>query len=380
MRGTRRPGAVGGAMAVATKETRELLRDPITLGVAFLVPLILLFIFGYALRLDVREVPVSAVDLDGTPASREFVDRIDRSEEFRVVHRASDGDAAAAALDRGRARVAVVVPAGFGRDLAGGRRVRVQSLVDGSFSATAQVVVGYLDALASSFRPPVVGPGPRDPEATPVRVETRVWYNPELESVISVVPGLFAVILMAFPPLLTALAIVREKERGSIRSVALSPLPPWAFVTGKLVPYAAIAFASMAMVVALGAGLFGVPFRGGPTFLLLVSGLYVVATLGIGLFVSSITRTQVVALLLVLVLTVMPSFLFSGFLYPIHAMPEPLQWYTRLYPGRYFVAISRGVFLKGVGLEALGGQVAALGLYAAAMFGFATLRFGRWSA
>jgi ABC-2 type transport system permease protein len=359
--------------AVALKEARELRRDPITLGVALLLPLVLLFIFGYAFDLDVREVRVAACDLDGTPESRDYVRALDQTAEFQVVSRARDTRGLAGRLDRGEVRVGLVVPSGFARDLRRGDSASVQFLVDGSFSATAQVVAGYLDAVNASFGHGA--PGARSPTAhPPVRTETRILYNPSLRSATSIVPGLFGVILMAFPPLLTALAVVREKEEGSIRQVLLSPLPPWAFIVGKLVPYAVLAVADMLLILIAGMRVFGIPLRGSAAFLALCSVVYLLATLGIGLFVSSLAKTQVVALLLVLVITVMPSFMFSGFLYPIFAMPKALQYYTYLFPGRHFVGLARGIFLKGVGLEVLYPQLALLGLYAAVMVAIASAR------
>jgi len=360
-------------ITVAAKEVRELARDPITVGVALIAPVVLLFVFGYAINLDVHEAPVVAADLDRTRESRQYLEQLGRTTEFDVVSETTDATAAPSALDAGRARAAIIVPSGFGDRLRSGRPASVQMLVDGSFSATAQVMAGYLDAFNAAFA--VGWRAARDPsDRTRPAVDTRIWYNPALTSLASIIPGLFGVILMAFPPLLTALAIVREKERGSIRQIQISPLPAWAFVVGKLVPYAVLAFVDLAIILAAGRFWFGIPLRGSAGFLAFASALYVGATLGIGLFVSSITRSQVVALLLVLVLTVMPSFLFSGFIFPIFTMPQVLQYYTLLYPGRYFVEIARGIFLKGVGLEVLITPIVLLAAYAAAMIAIATLR------
>jgi ABC-2 type transport system permease protein len=344
----------------------------VTLGVALLLPVVLLFIFGYALRLDVEEAPLAVVDLDGTPASRELAARFDRARELQVVARLAEAGGLAPLLAEGRVRVALVIPAGFGRDLARGTPVEVQVLVDGSFAATARLIAAYAEGIAASFD--VAGGVGAGAHPLPVRVEPRVWYNPNLESSVSVVPGLFGVILMAFPPLLTALAVVREKERGTMKQILVSPLPPWVFVVGKLAPYAVLAFADLVLVLGAGVLVFDIPLLGSPALLLGASVLYVVATLGIGLFVSTVCRTQVAALLLVLVLTVMPSFMFSGFLYPIFTMPRPLQAYTQIFSGRYFVELSRGIFLKGVGAEVLWPQVASLALYAAVMVAMAVWR------
>lgn len=358
--------------AVTSKEIRELARDPVTLGVAILLPLTLLFIFGYALRLDVKEAAMVVVDLDRTPASRQLAALFDRTEEFRVLAPTSDLRRVEELLGRGETRLALIIAEGFARDLERGRPVQVQILVDGSFSATARVIAGYADELTAAFsRARLAALRPTAPSLT---VATRVWYNPSLDSVTSVVPGLFGVILMSFPPLLTALAVVREKERGTLRQILISPLPSWAFVLGKLVPYAVLAFVDLLLVLGAGMLLFGIPLRGNGPLLIFASVLYVLASLGIGLFVSTLARTQVVALLLVLVLTLMPAFMFSGFLYPIFTMPALLQGYTYLFPGRYFVALSRGIFLKGADFDVLRGNLALLALYAGLMVAVASWR------
>jgi ABC-2 type transport system permease protein len=217
--------------------------------------------------------------------------------------------------------------------------------------------------------------GFRQPAARQIlRLETRVWYNPSLKSANYVVPGLYAVILLAFPPLLTALGIVREKETGTIQGIFASPQTAAEFITGKLIPYSLIASLQMLMVVAVGYGWFGVPFEGSLPFLLAAGLIYVLCTVGIGLLVSTVTRTQLAAMLLALIVTLMPSFLFSGLLFPIFTMPALLQLYTAAFPGRYFVDISRGVALKGAGVEILAFEVALLAAYTALVFALAVWR------
>jgi ABC-2 type transport system permease protein len=369
-------------LPVARKEFREMRRDPITLWIAAFLPVVMLFLFGYAVSLDVEDVPVAVLDRDRSAASARLVEALENSGDFSVRHRAADEREVRRLLDAGRARLVVVIPAGFAEDLTSGRRARVQTLVDATYSATAAVVRDGVEALLVDFarRQAASQAGPGGGAAHPaggIRVRPRVRYNPSLESATFVIPGLFAVILLAFPPLLTVLGVVREKESGSIQQVYVSPLRPWEFLAGKALPYAAIAFGELATVVALGVWWFDVPFRGSPLLLLAASILYVLCTVGIGLFVSTLTRSQVVGMLLALVITLMPAFLFSGFMFPISAMPEPVQWYTRLFPGRYFTEISRGLFLKGSGPAALATPLLLLAAYTAAVFGAATLRLGR---
>jgi len=211
--------------------------------------------------------------------------------------------------------------------------------------------------------------------APPVRVEVRVWYNPSLRSVTYVVPGLFGVILMAFPPLLTALAITREKEMGSIQQIFASPLTPAEFLAGKLVPYGLIAFLQIIMVIAVGFLWFEVPMRGSLGLLFAAGLVYVFCTVRIGLLVSTIARTQLAAMLLALIITLMPSFLFSGFLFPIFTMPYLLQLYTRAFPAQYFVDLSRGIVLKGAALPELWPSMVLLLAYTIAVFALAAWRF-----
>lgn len=352
--------------AVLAKETHEILRDPITVGVSVLMPLVMLFLFGYAISLDVRHAALGVWDEDRTPASRALVDRFTGNEYFRLTRNLVSAGGVEQALQRSEVDLALVIPADFSEDLARGTRAPVQVLVDGTYAATALLVSGYAQAVIAGFA--------EAPDGGVLRLETRVWYNPSLKSANYVVPGLYAVILLAFPPLLTALGIVREKETGTIQGIFASPLTSAEFIVGKLIPYSVIAFLQMVMVIAVGYAWFGVPFEGSLPFLLAAGLLYVLCTVGVGLLVSTVTRTQLVAMLLALIVTLMPSFLFSGLLFPIFTMPALLQAYTTLFPGRYFVDISRGVALKGAGLEVLSVEVALLVVYTAVVFLFAVLR------
>ncbi|MGQ9424346.1 ABC transporter permease [Gilvimarinus sp. F26214L] len=353
-------------IAVITKETREILRDPITVAVALLMPLVMLFLFGYAISLDVDDVALGVLDRDGSVASRGLVERFVASGYFQVEQRFTSDAAMEEALQNGRIKLALIMPPDFGERLARGSGAPVQVLVDGSYSATANLVASYADAIISSYG-----------QNTPPRIEvqTRVWYNPSMKSVNYIVPGLFGVILMAFPPLLTALAITREKQSGSIQQIFASPLRPSEFIAGKLIPYAFIAFLQITMVVAVGFLWFEVPLRGSLGLLLGVGLIYVFCTVSIGLLVSTVTSSQVVAMLLALIVTMMPSFLFSGFLFPIFTMPYALQLYTRIFPAQYFVDFSRGVVLQGSGLPELWPSVLLLFAYALTVFIIASWRF-----
>ncbi len=364
---------------VVWKEVREIRRDPITVAVAVLLPLLMLYLFGSALSLDVKDASLAVYDQDRSAASRALIERFPQSGYFKRVHDIRAEGEIAEILDRGRARLVLIVPPGFAQKLARGVTAEVQTLADGSFSATAMVVMGYAEAIIQDYafaraRERRAAHGAGVP-LVPVRVESRVWFNAPLESRNYIVPGLFGVILMAFPPLLTTLAVVREKEAGSVQQIFVSPIRPYEFIAGKMIPYAAIAFLEMLMILVAGLWWFHIPFLGSFPLFLAATVIYVFCTVGLGLLISSVTRSQLVAMLLALLATLMPSFLFSGFLFPIYTMPMMLQFYTYLFPARYFVEISRGIVMKDVGLEVLWPQFLALLLYTALVFVITTRLF-----
>ncbi|MCL4798913.1 MAG: ABC transporter permease [Burkholderiales bacterium] len=364
--------------ALVRKELIEIRRDRVTLATAVVLPLLLLFIFGYGITLDVKDVRFAVLDRDRSQASARLVDAFTASGYFeRVRDLAAQADVDRV-LDHGAATLVLVVPPDFSDRLAAGRTADVQLLVDGTFSATALIVLNYARTIVNRHSMALAGAAARAQGLTVpphVEVAARVWYNAPMRSVNYIVPGLFAVLLMAFPPLLTALAIVREKERGTIEQVFVSPVSPAVFILGKILPYAGIAFVEMLVVLAVGTFWFDIPFRGSLPLLLAASLVYVFVTVGIGVFVSTLLRTQVAAVFLSLVVTMMPSFLFSGFLFPIATMPYVLQLYTYAFPARYFNDISRDLYLKGVGIEYLWWNAALLAAYGAVIVLVATWRF-----
>jgi drug efflux transport system permease protein len=369
-------------MAVAKKESLEIFRDPITLGIAILLPVIMMFLFSYAITLDVREIRLAVLDQDRSSESREFLSSFLESGYFRLKAYASNPKDVERLLDQGTVRMALIVPPDFSRRLRQGLSSEVQTLLDGSFANTAIVATNYVAAideihnarLQSQYLAQSLGPLEI---ARAIKAEPRVRYNPEFRSANFIIPGLFAVILMAFPPMLTALAVVREKERGSIKLIFASPIKSWEFIGGKMLPYTGIAFLEMVLLLEIGRLWFDVAVLGSVPLLLGISLLYVACTVGIGLLVSTLTKSQVVAVLLAIILTLMPSFLFSGFLFPIASMPELFRYYTYLFPARYFNEIARGIVLKGIGLYHLWYSAALLVVYAAALLTCATMRFSK---
>lgn len=352
--------------AVVTKESREILRDPITFGIALILPVVMLFLFGYAVSLDVENVSLGVLDLDKSPASRALVDRFVNSGNFRLEQVFRSEHELERAMQRGDIRIALVIPPDFLKKTVRNEVAPLQIVIDGTHSATGLIVGNYARAIVASATASV-------PPA--VRLETRVWYNPALRSINYFVPGLYGVLLMSFPPLLTALGIVREKETGSVQQIFVSPLRPSEFILGKLVPYGLIAFIEIILVFGVGMLWFAVPVRGSVSFLLIASLLYVFCTVGIGLLISTITRSQLAAMLAALMITLMPSYLFSGFLFPIFTMPFVVQMFTRIFPTRYFVEISRAVVLKGAGFEYLWANVLIILVYTVAVFLLAAWRF-----
>ncbi len=373
---------MSGVLSVLKKEVREIWRDPYTLGLAIFLPLVLLLLFAYALNLDVKNIPVAIVDLDHSAESRAYVQALANTGRFVPAYRPATPQEAERLLDQGKAQVVLIIPAGFAQALRQGRTAQVQTLVDGTFPTSARVVLEYVEAVNDVFTARVAGErlvtwrrvagNLAAPAVAPVPL---VRYNPELRSANFIVPGLIVVILMAFPPLLSALAIVREKEHGSIQHIFVSPLRPWAFIVGKLVPYLVIASAELLLVLLATRYWFRVPLQGSLFFFLLASVPYVVGTVAIGLLVSTVTSTQLAAMLLALVLTLMPSFLFSGFMFPIFTMPTALQLYSYLFPARYFTKITYDIFLKGVGPEIWWPQLAVLTAYTLGTVVLASLRF-----
>ena len=352
-------------LAVARKEVIQIRRDPRSLGMAFVIPMILLFLFGYALTLDVDNLKTIVYDQDRTAVSRDFLARFEASGYFTVVGAARDYRNVEWALDSGKAQVGLVIPRNFARDLDLGRWVPVQALLDGSDSNTATIAISYLEAISGRYSNQILleraGLAHRTP---PVESRLRVWYNPELESKNYIVPGLIAVIMMVIAALLTSLTIAREWERGTMEQLIATPIRVPELVLGKLVPYFAIGFIDVALSAAVGILVFRVPFRGNMALLLGLSLVFLLGALSLGMLISIKAKSQLVASQVAMVLTFLPSFLLSGFMYDIGNMPGWLQAITYAFPARYFVTILKAVFLKGTGLGVLGEEAAFLTIFA----------------
>src|SRR3990172_3231263 len=299
--------------SVLRKETREILRDPYTLGIALLLPLVMLFLFAYGVNTDVRNIQLAVLDFDQSATSRDYVQAFFSSGYFDSAGTVRDYEQAGDMLDRDTADAVFVILPGFAHALSNGGLAQITTLLDGSYTPSAQVAESYIEAINAEYNGRIISQyiesrtGQSLDEYISLQVQSRVLYNPGLKSVNVIVPGLFGVILMAYPPLLSALAIVREKEQGSIQQVFICPIRPLELIVGKLIPYVVIAFIEMIIVLVGGILWFGVPFRGSLMIFLAASILYVLCTVGIGLLIFTLTRSQVTAGLLAIVLTIMPS-------------------------------------------------------------------------
>jgi len=365
-------------LAIARKEARQLLRDPAYLGLAFVVPLLLLLVLGQQLSLDVRGLLVAVVDRDRSPWSREYVDGLVHSEYFRLVGM-PEGEAEAQEWIRsGRARVVLDIPPDFGRRLSAGEAATVGVTVDGSFPARGQLALGYLEAIGALHnerlaRAFVAEHGRQGAATWPVQVEVSVWYNPTLESKNFIVPGMLVLVLMIFPPLLTSLVIVRERESGTILNLYASAVSRGEIVAGKALPYVAVSFVDYAAIFAVSIGVFHVRFVGSVWLLSAGALLYAVCTVGLGLLISAFTRTQLAAVLATFLVAVAPAFAFSGIFAPVASQDAVGQVVSHLIPATYFMDVVRGSFLKGGGLATHGPRLLALGAYAVVVYALAGL-------
>ena len=361
-------------LAIARKELIQLRRDTRSLILAFLLPVLLLILFGYAISWDVRNIHTAVLDGDRSARSRELIDAFRASGYFTFVDNLERPGEIGALFDRGTVQVALVIPAGFAADLSAGRTASVQAIVDGSDANTATIVLAYSEAIVRTWSSRVQLQG-ATAMGLPVTAESRVWYNEELASRNMIVPGLVAVIMMIIAAMLTSLTIAREWERGTMEQLAATPVSRVEVVLGKLLPYLGIGLADVVVSSVLGVLLFDVPFRGSAALLMVLSFLFLTGALGMGMFISAATKSQVLATQAAMIATYLPSFLLSGFMFAIEVMPAPLRALTFLVPARYFLVVTRGIFLKGVGLEVLHTQGLLMIAFAVAGLGLAVLRF-----
>ena len=371
---------------IIRKELYHTLREPRMRSLLFLPPLIQLLIFGYAVNLDVENIRIAWTDLDRTPESRDLQSAFQGSRRFTIVAAPADERETQRALDRSDVDAAIRVLPGFARDTQRGRPTSVQVLVEGSNSNTASLVSGYITqviagyssrAQANQQRMRLMGrasAGPANLSVPVLTPRTRVWFNPELRSRNYFVPGVVVNIIMMVTLMLTALAIVREKEIGTMEQLMVTPIRPIELMIGKTVPFAFVGLFDVGLITGAALLVFHIPFRGSALLLLGCSVLFLLTTLGAGLLLSTISQTQQQAMMASFFFS-MPCFMLSGFTFPIRNMPVAVQYLTYLNPVRYFMEIVRGIFLKGVGISVLWPQMLALAVFGVGVLGFSALRF-----
>jgi ABC-2 type transport system permease protein len=369
-------------LAIAGKELLHIVRDPRTLLAVLALPLFELFLFAYALSFDVKHIPTAVVDLDRTPESRRFVDTFVQSGYFDVVQRFDAPKAVDAAFDSGSIRVAVIVGRGFGREQASSGSPAASVLIDGSEPNSAQLAQAYATGLTAAFGGGVdaealARQGVQRRDLGGIVPAVRVWYNPDARSAIYLIPGLVVVLIMVVTVQQTANTLVREKEAGTVEQLTASPLRAWELMIGKLAPWAGLAALDVAAITLVGLTLFGVPFRGSVGLYILASALFVAGCLGFGLIISARAPSTEVANTLATLLSILPGFLLSGFVFPIRNMPVVLRFVTYLFPGRYFMLVNRTLFLKGTEMSVLVPQIASLAAYAAVTLVIASLLYRR---
>lgn len=364
-------GRVGGLLR---KELLQLFRDPRLVRIIFVAPMIQLVVFGYAVSTDIRQTATFVVDHDGTRASRELVEAFTAPGTFRVVGRSQRPAEMVRALDHGEAVVGLQIPAGFAEELAAGT-ASVQILLDGTNSNIATVAKGYAERIVQSF-----GLEAAEITLTPaLDLRERAWFNPELLSRNYNVPAVMGAIVLLICLLLTSLAVVREKEIGTLEQLLVSPLKPWELIAGKTLPFALVGLLDLGLVTAVALAWFRVPFRGSFLLLAAASLLFLLSGLGVGLLISTVSNTQQEAFMSSF-LFFMPTILLSGFLFPVSSMPRVFRWATLVNPLRHYLEVVRAVFLKGAGLEALWPQLAALAAIGLVLLLFAGGRFRRATA
>ena len=346
------------------KEFIHIFRDPKMKGVIFLMPIIQVMVFGYAVTTDVRNVATAVFDLDNSVASRDLIARFEKSGYFHVVARIENEAQVREILDRGTVRAVFRLNKGFEQALRSGRTAPLQVLLDGTDSNTAGIVLDYSARIAGELSQAILVTrlsrfqgGYRPPSG--VELQTRAWFNENLESRNFYVPGVIAILVMLITLMLTSMAVVREKEMGTMEQIMVTPITPAEFILGKTIPFALIGFVDVMVITLVGVFWFDVPIRGNLILLFLATALYLMTTLGVGLLISTVSQTQQQAMMSTFFFY-FPAVLLSGFMFPIANMPDPIQWLTYLNPLRYFLVIIRGIFLKGVGPSVLWPQMLAL--------------------
>jgi ABC-2 type transport system permease protein len=365
-------------LPIVRKEFRQIRRDKRALGVLLVVPSMMLIMFGYALNFDVKHTALAVYDEDNTQTSRAFVQLFFNSEYFDYAYHLEQPGKMNELLDLETIRAVIVVPPNFSHNIAEGKGATVQIIVDGANSNAATTALGYISAIVQQYSIHVMTETfyrkGQQQIVMPIDLRPRIWYNPELRSARFLIPGLIAFILMITAVVSTSLAVVREWEMGTIEQIIVSPVKPVELILGKTIPYTLIALLATVTILIAGYVLFGVEVKGSFILLFVVTLVFLIGSLGMGLLISSIAGTQQVAFMVAVIATMLPTFILSGFVFPIRNMPGIIQAVTYLIPARYFLVALRSIILKGVGLSAFWDQFLFLLAYAVLMMGASSMR------
>ncbi|MFH0990405.1 MAG: ABC transporter permease [bacterium] len=365
-------------LPIVRKEFRQIRRDKRVLGVLLFIPALMLVMFGYALNFDVKHTRLAVYDQDRSRTSREFIEEFFHSELFDLTQYIDHPAQGTQLLDREEARVVLVIPSDFSKKISSGSEAEIQVLIDGANSNAASIVLGYVNMIVQQYSFKVilrslVRTGGRE-ISLPIDYRPRVWYNPELKSAKFLVPGLIAFILMITAVISTSLAISRERELGTMEQLLVSPIKPIELILGKTIPYTLISLIATTGILVLGYLLFGVTIKGSIFLLFLVTLIFLIGSLGLGLLISTIAETQELAFMIATILTMLPTFILSGFVFPIRNMPVIIQAITYIIPARYFLVSLRSIVIKGVGITAFWDEFLMLILFALIMLIISTVR------
>ncbi len=365
--------------SIIRKEFIQIIRDPRTLVLILVLPVMQLFLMGYAATNDVRNVPLAIYDQDRGPSARALLDAYRAADYFHLAFDVDSEDEVRNLIDQGQARAGLIIPPGYSDSILGGDTAQVAFILDGSDPTVASTSLSAAQLIGQSLGVALMverleSRGQSGPLSQPIDVRTQVWYNPDLISAHFMVPGVIGMILYALTSILTATAVVRERERGTIEQLIVTPIRSWELIIGKILPYVLLALLNTLEVIAIGAWWFKVPVRSPLSVIMLVSGLFLLTGLGIGLLASTVANNQQEAMLIVW-MTLLPSIFLSGFFFPLEAMPKVLQWISALIPLRYYLVIIRSLMIKGVGINALYGEIFALFIFGLGIMTIAALRF-----
>jgi ABC-2 type transport system permease protein len=368
-------------LAIAKKEFLQIRRDQATIYMVFVFPLMMLILYGFGIRYDVKLVPMTILDQDRSNESRQYIERFSKSPYFQIVRYVDDYPSLQHDIDNGTAHIGIVIPADFGERISSYRDSTVQVIVDGSDNNTATISLSYCNAITRDYSSSIMMTQLQtvlrrtNLDIPPIDLEPRVWFNPDLKSVQFIVPGIIAIIMMMIGTGLTAITIVKEKEQGTIEQIVSSPIKRYQIMVGKIIPYAVLAYIDFLLIVLASYLIFGMHIKGSLSLLLVVAFFYLWGVLGIGILVSTITETQIAAMLTAIMVSMLPSILLSGFIFPIRQMPYLLQLLTVVIPARYFIEILRDIYLKGLGIETFWREVIYIMLFGLTTLVLAAKRF-----